>query len=160
MGLLDQLLGGNQQKQQQYQNFSNQWSPNNPGAVSDQEALNHYQEVATQLPPQDYEQAAYQAFQQMSPQQRAEFARYMQQQAQQQGYQIPQAQQQGGGQAYEDPRSLAQMTAQMHQQQPGMLGQLLGGNGSGNDVGQLIQSPVAKVALAGIAAMALKNMMG
>jgi hypothetical protein len=41
----------------------------------------------------------------------------------------------------------------MHQQNPGLLTQLLGGSSSGGMLG----SPVAKAALAGIAAMAVQN---
>ena len=43
-----------------------------------------------------------------------------------------------------------------NQQQPGILGDLLGGGGSGQS---MLQSPIAKAALAGIAAMAVKKMM-
>jgi hypothetical protein len=52
------------------------------------------------------------------------------------------------------------MMGQMHQQQPGLLGQLLGGGQAANSGGSLFSSPIAKAALAGVAAMALKNVMG
>jgi hypothetical protein len=52
------------------------------------------------------------------------------------------------------------MFGQVQQQQPGLLGQLLGGGQVANSSGNLFSSPLAKAALAGVAAMAVKNMMG
>ena len=65
--------------------------------------------------------------------------------------------------AFQDPGYLAQVTGQMHQQQPGILGQLLGsalGGGGGGGSQSMLESPIAKAALAGVAAMAVKQMMG
>src|SRR5918997_947718 len=45
---------------------------------------------------------------------------------------------------------------QLQQQRPGILGDLLGGGGGGQG---MLQSPIAKAALAGIAAAAVKKMM-
>lgn len=75
----------------------------------------------------------------------------------QQGYSVP-GMNPGQYQQYQDPTVLAQMTGQLHQQQPGILSQILGG-GSGGSTGGMSISPLAKVALGGIAAMAVKNMM-
>ncbi len=55
---------------------------------------------------------------------------------------------------------LAQVTSRMEQQQPGILGQLLGGGGAGGGAGNMLDNPLAKAALAGVAAMAVKRMMG
>jgi hypothetical protein len=49
------------------------------------------------------------------------------------------------------------MTSRMEQQQPGILSQLLGGGGGG--AGSLLDNPLAKAALAGVAAMAVKQLM-
>lgn len=151
MGLLDNLLGNPQQQQdlQQYVTRYQQGAPHE--GYSDQEVLQRYQQVAPQLPPQDYERAAEQAFSRMSPQDRTQFGQYVQQQAQGFG-------QGAGPAAYEDPRYLAQQTTQLHQQQPGLLGQLLGGGG-GTGSGMLA-NPAAKAALAGIAAMAISHALG
>jgi hypothetical protein len=46
----------------------------------------------------------------------------------------------------------------MEQQQPGILGQLLGGGGGGG-AGSMLDNPLAKAALAGVAAIAVKKMM-
>lgn len=158
MGLLDALIG-NPQQQQDLQNYVQRYQQGPPHeGYSDQEVLQRYQQVAPQLPPQEYQMAAEQAFNNMSPQERVQFGQYVQQQLQAQGMQT-----QGFGQSatpsmYQDPQYLAQQTTQLHQQQPNLLGELLGaggGNGSG-----MLASPVAKAALAGIAAMAVSKALG
>jgi len=58
----------------------------------------------------------------------------------------------------QDPRELARVTARLRQQQPGGLGSLLGGGGGGG-MGDMLGNPLAKAALAGIAAVAVKKMM-
>jgi hypothetical protein len=156
MGLLDSLLG-NPQQQQEYQNYVSRYQQGVPHeGYSDQEVLQRYQQVAPQLPPEDYQRAAEQAFSRMSPAQRMQFGQYVQQQAQAQNTPAPGFGQGVGPEVYEDPRYLAQQTTQIHQQQPGALTQLLGGGGPSGMLG----SPVAKAALAGIAAMAISNVMG
>jgi hypothetical protein len=92
----------------------------------------------------------------MSPQERIQFGQFVQQQMQTQQTSVPAFGQGTSPQAYGDPRYLAEQTTQLHQQQPGMLTQLLDG-GSG---GGMLASPVAKAALAGVAAMAVSNAMG
>ena len=54
----------------------------------------------------------------------------------------------------QDPTSLATITSRLRQRSPGILSQLVGGAG-GQDM-----NPVAKAAVAGIAAIAMKRMMG
>ncbi len=162
MGLLDSLMA-NPQAQQQMQNYVQQYQQGAPHeGYSDQEVLQKYQQVAPQLPAQDYQQAAQQAFNNMPPDQRMQFGQYVEQQLKSQGVQAPGF---GGGnpQMYQDAGYLAQQTAQLHQQQPGLLGQLLGagsGSGTAGGGGGLLANPAAKAALAGIAAMAISNAMG
>ncbi len=160
MNMLEQLLGGGQQRQE-YQDFTQRYDQGAPWqGISDQEAYNRFQQVAPQLPPEMYQQSAQQAFERLSPQQRMQLGQYLQQQAQQQNVSFPH---QGPAEAYQDPGYLAHMTGQMHQQQPGILGQLLGGaigGGGGGGSQSMLESPIAKAALAGIAAMAVKQMMG
>jgi hypothetical protein len=158
MGLLDNLLS-NPQTQQQLQSFANRYQQGAPHeGYSDQEVLQTYQQVAPQLPQQDYVAAAEQAFNRMSPEDRQQFGQYVQQQAQSQGASVPGFGQNVSPQTYQNSGYLAQQTAQLHQQQPGLLGQLLGGGG--NSGGGAIGSPVAKAALAGIAAMAVSKALG
>ena len=156
MSFMQQLLGGGQQ-QQDYQDFIDRYDQGAPyEGISDQEALDRYQQVAPHLPPGAYQQAAQEAFARMSPQERMEFGQYVQQRAQQQGVGLSGLM--GGGGNFQDPGVLAQMLGGMTQQQPDMLGQLLGGGGGGG--GGMLGNPLAKAALAGVAAMAVKQMMG
>ena len=106
-----------------------------------------------------YQQSAEEAFARMSPQERQEFARHLQQRSRQQGLDFPDFNQDGIDDRYQDPRRLAQVTSRMEQQQPGILGQLLGGGG-GAGAGSMLDNPLAKAALAGVTAMAVKKMMG
>jgi hypothetical protein len=157
MGLLDDLLGGGQQRRE-YQDFASRYDQGPPWAgISDQEAVSRYQQVATRLPPDQYQQSAQEAFARMSPQERMEFARHLQQRSRQQKLDFPDFNRDGIDDRYQDPRMLAQVTSRMEQQQPGILGQLLGGGGGG--AASMLDNPLAKAALAGVAAMAVKKMM-
>jgi hypothetical protein len=162
MGLLDSLLN-NSQTQQDMQNYVQRYQQGPPHeGYSDQEVLQRYQQVAPQLGHQEFQQAAQQAFNNMSPDQRMQFGQYVQQQLQAQRMPMQGFNQgQGSQPTYQDAGYLAQQTAQLHQQQPGLLGQLLGSGGGGaGGGGGLLANPAAKAALAGIAAMAISNAMG
>jgi hypothetical protein len=160
MNMLEQLLGAGQQRQE-FQDFTQRYDQGPPWqGISEQEAYNRFQQVAPQLPPGMYQQAAQQAFERLDPQQRMQLGQYLQQQAQQQNVAFPH---QGGADAFQNSGYLAQVTGQMHQQQPGILGQLLGsalGAGGGSAGQSVLDNPIAKAALAGVAAMAVKQLMG
>jgi len=178
MDLLQNILGGGQQRQQ-YQDFANRYQQGDPwDGISDDEALQRYQQVAPHLQPQQWQDAAQESFSRLSPQQRMELGRYLQQGAQQQGYNFPDMNRDGIDDRMQDPGYLAQMAGQMRQQQPGLFSQLLGGalgggamsnalggGMTGNSgaamggLGQMLNNPIAKAALAGIAANALQRMM-
>ena len=156
MDLLQQMLGGGQQRQQ-YQDFTTRYDQGAPwDGISDREAVERYQQVAPQLPPQMYQESAQEAFSRLTPQQRLQLGQHLQQQTRQQGYNIPDLNRDGIDDRLQDPAYLARATGQLQQQQPGILGDLLGGGGGGQG---MLQSPVAKAALAGIAAVAVKKMM-
>ncbi len=105
----------------------------------------------------------------MTPDQRADYGQQLSSAADQQGVDH-------GWNGSSDPQSLAQMTTNVHQQTPDLLGSLLGGGGMGGALGGLLGgggggmggaldgsgggNPVMKAALGGIAAMAAKRMMG
>jgi hypothetical protein len=175
MDILQTILGSGQQ-QQQFQDFSNRYNQGSPyDGISDEEALQNYRQVASQLPPHLYEEAAVESFSRLSPQQRMELGRYLQQGAQQRGVNFPDVNRDGVDDRMQDPRHLAQMTSQIRQQQPGLFSQLLGGalgggggtmggatrgnTGATDGVSQMLNSPIAKAALAGIAATAVQRMM-
>ncbi len=156
MDLLGQLLGGGQRREE-YQDFVNRYDTGAPwDGISDQEARSRYQQVAPQLSPQMYQESAQEAFSRLTPQQRLQLGQHLQQQTRQQGYNIPDLNRDGIDDRLQDPAYLARATGQLQQQQPGILGDLLGGGGGGQG---MLQSPVAKAALAGIAAVAVKKMM-
>ena len=168
MDLLQNILGGGQQRQQ-FQDFAQRYEQGAPyDGISDQEALQSYQQVAPQLPPDLYQEAAQESFSRLSPQQRMELGQYLHQGAQQQGITFPDVNRDGVDDRMQDPSYLAQMAGQLHQQQPGLVSQLLGGalgggqmGGSGGmgGMGQMLNNPIAKAALGGIAATAVQRMM-
>lgn len=136
---------------------------------SDDEAYEHFQRVAQHADPDTMQRAAEQTFSRMDPDQRAQFAQYLQQQSGGQGM---------GGSF--DPRGMASMVGQMQRQQPGGLGALFGGGGGlglllgggGGGIGQMLGGggsgggggfpggTLGKVALGGMAAYAMKEMIG
>jgi hypothetical protein len=107
------------------------------------------------------------AFARLSPEERLRLGRYLQQRTRQQGVDVPDLNRDGIDDRLQDPAYLARAAGQMQQQQPGLLGRLLGGTGTGtgtggsaaSGVGQVLANPLEKAALAGIAAVAVKRMM-
>jgi hypothetical protein len=178
MDLLQQILGGAQQRQQ-YQDFTNRYDQGQPWeGISDREALDRYEQIAPRLPAELRQQSFEEALARLSPEQRLQLGRYLQQQAEQQGLRgFQDLNKDGVDDRLQDSGYLAEATSKMEQQQPGVLGDLLGavlggGGGSGmaggrstgarpesQGMGALLESPIAKAALAGVAAMALKKMM-
>ena len=146
MGLFESLLGGGQregrqtqqvqQERQQFDDFIGRYEQGPPWAgVSDREALQRYQQVAPHCSPEVYEQSAQEAYARMSPQERVQFGQYLRQQARQQNIDVPDFNQDGIDDRLQDPATLARVTSRMHQQQPGVFGQLLGGAAGGSPDG-------------------------
>jgi hypothetical protein len=164
MGFLENILGGGQHSEQNYRDFVNRYEQGAPHeGYSDEEVSSRYQQVSRQLPADVYQESAQEAFSRMSPQERMQFGQYLQQQSRQQNYNFPDADGDGQDDRYQDSNYLAQATSRMHQQQPDMLSQILGGAagmlGGNSQGGGMFSNPLAKGAMAGIAAMAVKNMM-
>ena len=171
MDVLQNLLGGGQQRQQ-FQDFAQRYEQGAPyDGISEQEALQTYQQVAPHLPPQQWQAAAADSFSRLAPQERLQLGQYLQQGAQQRGVTFPDLNRDGVDDRLQDPRYLAQMAGQMRQQQPGLFSQLLGGalgggmggspqGGQGSGLGSALSSPIAKAALAGVAAMAAQRFLG
>jgi hypothetical protein len=154
MGLLDTLLGGGSQRQN-YQDFVQRYDQGRPWeGVSDEEATQHYSNVAQHLSPEEYRVAAEDAVSRLSPDERAQLAEHLRQQARQQDVNFPGLHDTPN---LDHPGVMASLMSAMHGQQPGILRQLLGGSSEG---GSGMQSNVAKAALAGIAAVGLKKVLG
>jgi hypothetical protein len=153
MDMLQNVLGG--QSRQDISDFVKRYQTGQPWeGISDQETLDRYSQVATQLPPDQFRQAAEQAFSKLTPEQRAELARILQSNAQQQSVTTPALNQPNlATTAQQDPGALAGAATQIHEQQPNLLQQLLGEGGA-------LSNPIAKAALAGIAAMAAQRILG
>ncbi len=157
MGLLDQLTGGGAgDRRQEYQDYTDRYDRGRPHeGYDDDEVSRRYSEVSGEVDHDTYRNSARQAFERMSPDERHDFGRQLDEHARGQGYDTGgQGQDEGG---YEDPQRLADMTTRVHQQSPGLLGQLLGGAGGQGAGGG---NPLAKAAMAGITAYAAKQMMG
>ena len=153
MNLFENLFGG--QQRQEAEDFFNRYQQGHPAeGYSEEEVMQQYQKVAGSAPDDIYQQSAEESFARLSPQERKEFFQFLRQKAQQQGTQdFTDLNQDGVDDRYQDPHELAQLTTRMRRQQPGFLEQLLGGGGQG-----MPGNPLAKGALAGIAAMAMRKM--
>ncbi len=157
--------------------------------ISDEEAMNRYREVAPNLSEDEYRQSAREAFSRMSPEERMQFGQQFRGYAHEQGYgDFIDRDHDGQDDRFQDPDYLANMTGRMHGRQPDMMGNLMGGmmggggnmmGGGGGGMGGMLGglmggggsggmmggggtgggNPMAKAAMAGIAAMAVKRMM-
>ena len=161
MNLLEMLMGSNQVRQG-FEDFLNRFEEGPPSeGYSDQEVLDRYGEVAHKVSPTDYQQAARDAFGRLSQKDREEFGRMLAGQAQNRRPDLP-GLTPGQGQSFGDLDWLSNITGQLHQQ-PGLLRDLLGGltgnRGTGGS-GGILSSPLGKAALAGIAAMLVKRVLG
>ena len=162
MSFWENILGGGRgggqqpQQRQELEDFVTRYEQGPPWAgISDQEAVRRYQQVAPQLPPEVYQESAQEAFARLSPQERLQLAQYLRQRARQQQVDVPDLNRDGIDDRLQDPRYLAQVAGQLHRQQPGLLGRLVS---QGGGAGDLLGNPLAKAALAGIAALAVKRM--
>jgi hypothetical protein len=160
MGILDELLGGGK-RQGEFKDFVNRYEQGHPSeGYSDQEVVERYRDVAHTVPPDQYAQAAQEALARLSPEERAAFVKMLQERAQARGTALPR-------QIGAEPKDLGQVLTDLHQ----TPGRLLGGGGAqapapspGSPIGStgltnILASPLAKAALARIAAMVVKRIM-
>jgi hypothetical protein len=159
---LFEMLAGSGKNRKEYEDFATRFDQGPPWeGYSDQEVLDRYGAVAHNVSPNDYEDAAREAFARLSPEERREFANYLQQRAQTKGVSIPAPPPDRSG-GLSDLGWLSGATRQLHQQ-PGLLRELLGGMTGGSrtgGAGGVLASPLGKAALAGITAMLVKRAMG
>ena len=161
MNLLEMLMG-NSQARGGFENFLKRFEDGPPSeGYDDQEVLDRYGEVSHKVSPSDYEQAARDAFGHLSQADREEFGQLLAGQARSRRLDLP-GLTPAQGQGFGDLDWLADITSQIHQQ-PGLLRDLLGGftgNRGTSSSGGIFSSPLAKAALAGIAAMLVKKVLG
>jgi hypothetical protein len=188
--LLGSLFGGDNddERRAKADDFVNRVESGSPTeGFSTEEALTSYDKVANNLSPQELQDAATQALERFSPEERRQFSQMLQSKA---GV---------GGTATDDPRQIAQLTSQLQSQSPdgligllgggggleGILGGLMGGGGSSSGGGGLVNdllggllgggkkdqgssnaggidlgNPIVQAILAAIAAIAMKKFMG
>lgn len=128
MGLLDELIGGGAQKSG-FQDFVNRYQQGAPHeGIDDEETAQRYGQVAAEVDPATYQQSAQDSLANMSPDQRSEYGQQLSTAASEQGVDH-------GWDGSNDPQSLAQMTTNVHQQTPNLLGSLLGGGSGGGGLG-------------------------
>ena len=107
MGLTDTLQDSG--RRQQFEDFVQRYDQGQPWeGISDDEAKQRHEEVASQLDDKEYEQSAQEAFQQLQPEQRREVSRSLQQ-----------------GET-DDPAELARATTKARKEQPDLLNDLMG----------------------------------
>jgi hypothetical protein len=157
MGILDDLLGGGQ-RQREFKDFVNRYEQGHPSeGYSDQEVAERYRDVAHAVPPDQYAQAAQEALARLSPEERAAFVTMLRERVRARGAALPST-------VEPDPRDLGHVLSDLHQK-PGQLRDILGGGDApGQAAGpgalsSIFASPLAKAALAGIAAMVVKRVM-
>ena len=183
MDFLNTLMGGGDRREE-YRDFTRRYDEGAPyERISDEEAANRYGEVAPSLSEEDYWLSAREAFERMAPEERMEFGRMLREESRQRGYgDFVDRDQDGRDDRLQDPDYLAGVTSRMHREQPDLLGSLMGsamggggggllggmmgggasggGRGASGGGGGMLGNPAAKAAVAGIAAMAAKRMMG
>ena len=153
MDMLQDILGGGQREQ--YDDFVRRYDQGAPwDGIGDDEAAERYQQVAPRLSREQYQESAAEAFSRLSPDQRAEFGRWLATRSQERGMAFD------DNADYTDPGRLAQYTTRVRDEQPDLMGQLLGGMTGGGSQAGFLSSPIAKAAMGGIAAIAMQKMMG
>jgi len=161
MNLLEMLMG-NSQTREGFEDFLKRFEDGPPSeGYEDREVLDRYGEVAHKVSSSDYEQAARDAFGHLSQADREEFGQLLAGQAQSKRLNLP-GLTPAQGQGFGDLDWLASITGQLHQQ-PGLLRDILGGLTGSRESGSsggIFSSPLAKAALAGIAAMLVKRVLG
>ena len=155
MDLINNILGGDPKKRSQYEDFIGRYEQGSPyDGIRDEEAVERYHEITPQLSDADFQDSAEAAFSRLSPEERTEFGNYMREKARQRG--ITDFDGDGVPDRIQNPRELARMTSQVRQRDPNILEQLMGKGGTGGP----LDNPIAKLAFAGIAAMAASKLMG
>jgi len=154
MDVLQKIFsGGNPDNyEQRYQTYQRGYSNNAWDDVDDQDVVDRYQRTVQHAPPDMLAQAHEEAFNRLPPEERQRVVERMRQVHSDPSQPFQYSGFSGGAQDY-DPRSMGAMFGQARQQQPDLLGQVLGPGGA-------LSSPLAKMAMAGVAAAVAGKLMG
>ena len=135
MGLLDQLMGGGQDRDR-YNDFANRYDQGSAHeGYDDDEVAKHYGQLDSEIDNDTYQSSARDAFSRMQPEERAQFGEQLRGAARNGGHNDLDEQY---GQYGDDPDSLARYTGQIRERDPGLLGGLLGGGGGGGGLGSML----------------------
>jgi len=153
--ILKNIFGGGspdnyEQRAQQYQQG---YQGGQLGGLNDQDVAQRYQNTVQYAPPEVMQQAHEEAFSRLSPQEQQQIVNQFQQAHNDpnQPFQYPGFN--NGGQQTYSPAQMGGMARQAQQQQPDLLHSVLGQGGA-------LSSPMAKMAMAGVAAFAAQRLMG
>jgi hypothetical protein len=158
-----EVLMGSGKNREEHQDYVNRYEQGPAWeGYSDQEVLDRYDSVAHKVSPREYEQATREAFDRLSPEERAEFSRYLEERARTRNIRIPGRETETAG-GPGDLDWLSKVTGQIHQE-PGVFRDMMGKMGKAQEapsegLGGLFSSPIAKAALAGIGAMLFKRLL-
>jgi hypothetical protein len=142
-----------QDNQQMYQQYANAWDQGTYGQLPEQEVRQNYNQFVHYAPPEMVEQAYQQYYTHMPQQQRGDLMWGLLVALIQQGYNPQQA----GISSYDpynmSPRDSARLTSYTQQRNPDILHHIMGPGGPLGSTG-------AKLAIAGITALAAKQILG
>ena len=142
-----------QNNQQMYQQYANAWDQGSYTQIPEQEARQNYNQFVQNAPPRLVQQVHEQYYEQMPQQQRGSLIQGLLGSLTQRGYDPQQAGIQNTDPYSMSPRDAAQLTGYAQQQNPDILHQIMGPGGPLGSTG-------AKLAVAGIAALAAKQILG
>lgn len=145
--------GGNPDNhEQRYQQYQRGYQDNNFDGIDDNDVFDRYQRTVQHAPPDVVAQAHEEAFSRLPPQEQQriidQFRRANDDPNQQ--FQYPGFNQ---GQGQFNSRDMGNMMQQAQRQQPDLLSQIMGPGGA-------MSNPMAKMAMAGVAAMVAGKLMG
>ena len=142
-----------QNNQQMYQQYVDAWDQGTYGQLPEQKVQQHYQQFVQNAPQPMVEQVHQQYYEQMPQQQQGSLMQGLIGALTQHGYDPQQAGIQNTNPSTMSPGEAARMIGYAQQQNPGLLQQIMGPGGPLGSTG-------AKMTVAGIAALAAKQMFG
>ena len=163
-------------RRKEYRDFVDRYDQGPPyDSITEEEALNRYREVVSELSGEDYRHSAREAIARMTSEERVEIGRQLRDLSLQRGYVFPDRDAEGQDERLQDPDYLAQMTEAIHREHPELISSLIGDGGAGlmggmmgggmtggegaSGEGGMLGNPIAKAAIIGITAATVKRVM-